>query len=67
MEPIAVAVKRSGEWMLIHRCVACGALRANRIAGDDDELVLMSLAVKPLAAPPFPLEHLGRRQEARPG
>ena len=58
MEPVAVSVRRGGEWAIIHRCRDCGALRANRIAGDDNELVLMSLAMRPLAQPPFPLDRL---------
>ena len=32
----------------------------NRIAGDDNPLLLMHLAVKPLAQPPFPIEWLAR-------
>ena len=59
MEPIAVWVRRGGEWVIIHRCHECGALRANRIAGDDNELALLSLAVRPLAEPPFRLDSLG--------
>ena len=59
MEPIAVWVRRDGEWAIVHRCRKCGALRTNRIAGDDNELALMSLAVRPLAQPPFPLDRLG--------
>ena len=58
MEPIAVWVRRGGEWTVLHRCTRCGAIRPNRIAGDDNELALMSLAVRPLAAPPFPLDRL---------
>jgi DNA-directed RNA polymerase subunit RPC12/RpoP len=56
MEPIAVWVRHDGEWAIVHRCTKCGALRSNRIAGDDNELALMSLAVRPLASPPFPLD-----------
>lgn len=56
MEPIGVWVKRDGEWALIHRCTACGALRTNRTAGDDSPWAMMSLAARPLAQPPFPLE-----------
>ncbi len=58
MEPIAISVRKGGEWALIHRCHKCGALRANRIAGDDNALVLVSLAVRPLAQPAFPLDRL---------
>ena len=32
----------------------------DRIAADDDPLKLMSIAVRPLASPPFPIEMLGR-------
>lgn len=59
MEPAAIAVRKKGEWALIHRCQQCGALRANRIAGDDNALALVSLAVRPLAQPAFPLDRLG--------
>lgn len=58
MEPIAVWVKRRGEWALVHRCRDCGTLKSNRVAGDDSALALVSLAVKALASPPFPLEYL---------
>ena len=60
MEPIGVWLKRNGEWAILHRCDRCGAIHANRIAGDDNELALLSLAVRPLASPPFPLEGLAR-------
>lgn len=35
MEPVAVWVRKNGEWALIHRCHRCGALSANRVAADD--------------------------------
>jgi hypothetical protein len=60
MEPIAICVRGDGEWALVHRCSGCATVRVNRIAGDDNPLVLMRLAVKPLAQPPFPLEWLAR-------
>ena len=56
MEPIAVWVRRNGEWAIVHRCCECGVVRVNRIAGDDSHLALISLAVRPLAKPPFPLD-----------
>lgn len=59
MEPIAVWVRPDCEWALVHRCGSCHALRANRIAGDDDAAALLALAAWPLAHPPFPLR--GRR------
>ena len=60
MEPITVWVRTGGEWAIIHRCRLCGALSSNRIAADDNDLLLMSLAVKPLSSPPFPLERMVR-------
>ena len=58
MEPIAIAVRGKGEWVIIHRCTGCGELDANRSAGDDSPLLLLRLAVKPLAMSPFPLDRL---------
>jgi hypothetical protein len=60
MAPIGVCVHSDGEWALVHRCDGCAIVRVNRIAGDDNPLRLMQLAVKPLAEPPFPLELLTR-------
>jgi ribosome biogenesis GTPase len=37
-------------------------LIANRIAADDNPALLMSIAVRPLAEPPFPLSHLDKWQ-----
>ncbi|KLN34144.1 RNHCP domain-containing protein [Cellulosimicrobium cellulans] len=59
MRPIAIAVLRTGEWMLIHRCVACAHLTSSPVAPDDNQIILMRMAVRPLAEPPFPLESFG--------
>ena len=58
MEPVAVWVRSRGEWAVIHRCRRCGALSSNRVAGDDNPLKLLSIALAPLASPPFPVEHI---------
>ncbi|MCL2108136.1 MAG: RNHCP domain-containing protein [Oscillospiraceae bacterium] len=58
MEAIGVWVKNGGEWAIIHRCKRCGELSTNRIAADDNPLKLMSVALRPLSAPPFPLDSL---------
>ena len=55
MEPISVWVRKNGEWAIIHRCRLCGEISSNRIGADDNPTLLMSIAVKPLAMPPFPL------------
>ncbi|MCC0720051.1 MULTISPECIES: RNHCP domain-containing protein [unclassified Clostridioides] len=58
MEPIGVWVRKNGEWAIIHRCTRCGHLSSNRVAADDNPMKLMSIALKPLAQPPFPLEKI---------
>lgn len=58
MEPVAVWVKKNGEWAIIHRCRQCGKINANRIAADDNPMKLMSIAMRPLTEPPFPLERI---------
>lgn len=58
MEAVAVWVRKGGEWALLHRCKRCGAFSSNRIAADDNPIELISLAVRPLANPPFPLGRL---------
>ncbi|MBD0422076.1 RNHCP domain-containing protein [Streptomyces sp. NPDC052309] len=59
MSPISIAVLRTGDWMLIHRCVGCDELTSNPVCRDDNQLILMRMAVRPLAEPPFPLEAFG--------
>ena len=56
MEPIAIEVRRDGEWAVIHRCTGCGVIKPNRIAGDDHERALLALALRPLSNPAFPLD-----------
>ena len=58
MEPVAVWTRKDGEWAIIHRCRRCGKLSSNRVAADDNPMKLMSIAMKPLASPPFPLERI---------
>lgn len=58
MEPISVWVRNNGEWAIIHRCKRCGTLSSNRVAADDSPLKLMSIALRPLAEPPFPIERI---------
>ncbi len=59
MEPIAIEVRGRGEWAIVHRCTGCGTLRTNRAAGDDHVLALLSLALRPIANPAFPLDGFG--------
>ena len=54
MDPVAVWVRKGGEWAIIHRCRRCGVLHSNRIAADDNPMKLMSIAMQP----PFPVERI---------
>ncbi len=58
MEAIAVWVRKGGEWAILHRCRRCGWIASNRSAADDNPMKLMSIAMKPLTNPPFPLERM---------
>ena len=58
MDAVAVWVRKGGEWAVIHRCRRCGALSSNRTAADDTPMKLMSIALKPLCEPPFPIERI---------
>jgi ribosome biogenesis GTPase len=58
MEPIAIQARPGGEWSVLQRCAGCGVIKANRIAGDDNEWLLLSLAARPLSRPPFPVDRL---------
>ena len=65
MEPVGVWVREDGEWAILHRCKTCGIFHSNRIAADDNPALLLQLAAKPLAEPPFPLKYVDRMLEAR--
>lgn len=43
MEPIGRIVRRNGEQVLVHECRGCGKHDPNRIAADDNPLLLMRL------------------------
>lgn len=49
MEPIGKLVRRNGEQVLIHRCRSCGKDDPNRIAADDNPLLLMRLPLLTMA------------------
>ena len=58
MDAIALWVRKNGESAVIHRCRRCGALSSNRVAADDNPMKLMSIALRPLCEPPFPIERI---------
>jgi len=43
MQPIGRIARRNGEQVLIHRCLGCGKDDPNRIAADDNPVLLMTL------------------------
>ncbi|MEV0229461.1 RNHCP domain-containing protein [Nonomuraea sp. NPDC050786] len=51
MAALSVTVRQDGEWLIIHHCQSCDGLSANRIAGDDNALALLRIAVRPLSDP----------------
>jgi hypothetical protein len=46
------------EWAIIHRCKMCGSFSSNRVAADDNPMKLMSIAMKPIGHPPFPIDRI---------
>ncbi|HEX5415439.1 MAG TPA: RNHCP domain-containing protein [Chloroflexota bacterium] len=53
MAPIGAFSRPKGEQVLVHRCLACGFERHNRIAADDDfDLVLVLPALPPRGKQP---------------
>lgn len=54
MNPISIYVQQNKEWSIIHRCAKCHTIKLNRIAADDNELLLLTMATEPLMSLPFP-------------
>ncbi len=52
MEPIGLAFKqengKTGELMVVHRCLDCGAVHKNRLAGDDQADTVLAIFEKSL-------------------
>jgi hypothetical protein len=48
MKPIGVFTRRNGEHVIVHKCLKCGLERFNRIAGDDDFDLVVSLSTVPV-------------------
>lgn len=43
MEPIALAYKKDGEIMLVHKCEVCADISTNRISADDNEEEILNV------------------------
>ncbi len=43
MTPVGAFTRRNGEHAIVHRCIDCGFERYNRIAADDDFVLVLKL------------------------
>ena len=43
MKPLGLTCRSDGELMVVHRCLNCGKISYNRIAGDDNTYALLAL------------------------
>ncbi len=48
MEPVSVFTRKTGEYVLVHRCIKCHFERYNRIAGDDNFKEVVKLSTAPV-------------------
>ena len=65
MAPVGVFSRRKGEHALVHRCLACGFERHNRVAADDDFVAALRLpVVEPRTSARRQLHEEGREMTA---
>ncbi len=67
LSPISIWVKPDGKWELIGRCNVCGELASSPVEKEDNPTLLLSLANRPLANPPFPIEKMEEMTAAMGG
>lgn len=58
LEPVAIWIKPDDSWEIIQKCSLCGEIASSPISDDDSPIKLLSLALKPLSIPPFPIEKM---------
>ena len=58
LEPVSVWIKDDGSWQIVQRCRLCGEMRTAEMTGQDSPIKVLSIASKPMSAPPFPLEKI---------
>lgn len=58
LEPISIWVRKDGAWEVVQRCRLCGDITSSPLTKQDNPIKALSIAAKPLAAPPFPVEQL---------
>ncbi len=52
MKPVGLHTRRNGEEVLIHECLGCGKRDPNRIAADDNPVLLLEIPLIELDDPP---------------
>ena len=57
-EAVGIWVKAENEWNIIQRCSFCGEMRLAPMAEYDSRIKILSIASKPMASPPFPVDKL---------
>ncbi|MDY6352732.1 MAG: RNHCP domain-containing protein [Lachnospiraceae bacterium] len=57
-EAVSVWIKDKGRPEIICRCAFCGALKTEPVEDSDNPITLMSVAARPIASPPFPIERI---------
>lgn len=57
MAPIGAFTRPKGEHVIVHHCLACGLERYNRMAADDDFMLVLRL---PLVEPRGPRRAVAR-------
>ena len=46
MKPIGLKFKYDGELMIVHKCLSCGKISNNRVAGDDFTDAILGLILQ---------------------
>ena len=58
MAPVAKFYRPKGEEVILHRCLGCGLERHNRVAADDNDLLILQLPeIEPRLGTPTTSEH----------
>lgn len=58
LEPVGIWVRSENEWEIVQRCRFCGEMRTSPMTEQDNRIIILSIASKPISAPPFPLERI---------
>ncbi len=65
--PIGIWVRDDHAWEVLGKCSLCGEIASTPVAEGDNPTLLLSLAHRPLAMPPFPIEKIEEMTAAMGG